>query len=270
LLEGRLTQRVATLMARIEGEQHGDAGRVREWLARAVNAPRDPAWIADGVVSDRWTPVSPVTGALDAFHWRVPVEAVGSPAGALLAVKAEAFSSQVSRPDAALPRPAPTRNVAPAAEPAETIEWQAPSTGIGDAAVQGKPVSPARASAPAEAGSPAAGRAMPIAARAATDSDGEDDLRERIRQAAQRGVATSEAGGAPAAPSKSAAPAAKPNATKGGARGPGPKPETAPRAAKPAPPKIFIAPRAPDDPGPESLEEGRLDIAPLRPSGAKA
>ena len=76
LLEGRLTQRVATLMARIEGEQHGHTGRVREWLARAVNAPRDPAWTADGVVSDRWAPVSPVTGALDAFRWRVPVEAV--------------------------------------------------------------------------------------------------------------------------------------------------------------------------------------------------
>ena len=72
LLEGRLTQRVATLMARIEGEQHGHTGRVREWLARAVNAPRDPAWTADGVVSDRWAPVSPVTGALDAFRWRVP------------------------------------------------------------------------------------------------------------------------------------------------------------------------------------------------------
>ena len=75
LLEDRLTQRVCTLMARIEGEQHGHAGRVREWLARAVNAPRDPAWTADGVVSDRWAPVSPVTGALDAFRWRVPVEA---------------------------------------------------------------------------------------------------------------------------------------------------------------------------------------------------
>ena len=57
----RLTQRVCTLMARIEGEEHGDKGRVREWLARAVNAPRDPAWTADGVVADRWAPVSPVT-----------------------------------------------------------------------------------------------------------------------------------------------------------------------------------------------------------------
>ena len=72
LTEGRLSQRVCTLMARIEGEQHNNAGAVREWLARAVNAPRDPAWTADGVVSDTWLPVSPVTGALDAFQWRVP------------------------------------------------------------------------------------------------------------------------------------------------------------------------------------------------------
>lgn len=75
LLEGRLTQRVCTLMARIEGEEHQNAGGVREWLARAVNAPRDPAWTADGIVADAWAPTSPVTGALDAFQWKVPVEA---------------------------------------------------------------------------------------------------------------------------------------------------------------------------------------------------
>ena len=80
LLEGRLTRRVATLMARIEKEQHGDRGRVREWLARAVNAPRDPAWTADGVVAESWAPASPVTGALDAFQWRVPVEEFDSSA----------------------------------------------------------------------------------------------------------------------------------------------------------------------------------------------
>jgi HemY protein len=89
LLAGRVTQRVCTLMARIEGEQHGHAGLVREWLARAVNAPRDAAWTADGVVSDRWAAVSPVTGSFDAFRWRVPVEPVDGPAGALLAAKME-------------------------------------------------------------------------------------------------------------------------------------------------------------------------------------
>ena len=30
-------------------------------------------WTADGYVSDRWLPVSPVSGRLDAFEWRVPL-----------------------------------------------------------------------------------------------------------------------------------------------------------------------------------------------------
>lgn len=89
LLENRLTQRVCTLMARVEGEEHGDKGAVREWLARAVNAPRDPAWTADGVVSEHWAAVSPVTGALDAFRWRVPVENMDKTADEIVARKLE-------------------------------------------------------------------------------------------------------------------------------------------------------------------------------------
>jgi HemY protein len=67
------TRRVATLMARIEAAEHGDTGRAREWMARAVHAAHDPAWTADGAVAETWMPVSPVTGRLDAFEWRVPV-----------------------------------------------------------------------------------------------------------------------------------------------------------------------------------------------------
>jgi HemY protein len=93
LTEHRLTQRVCTLMARIENGEHGATGKVREWLARAVNAPRDPAWTADGVVSDRWAPMSPVTGQLDAFQWRVPVEAIDQAEGELLAAKVDALVS---------------------------------------------------------------------------------------------------------------------------------------------------------------------------------
>ncbi len=78
LVDGRLSQRVCTLMARIEGEQFGNAGRVREWLARATTAPRDPAWTADGIVAERWAAISPVTGTLDAFQWKVPVEQKGT------------------------------------------------------------------------------------------------------------------------------------------------------------------------------------------------
>lgn len=65
------------LLADIEEAQTGDQGRVRQWLSRAVKAPRDPAWTADGYVSDRWAPASPVTGKLDAFVWKVPVEQIG-------------------------------------------------------------------------------------------------------------------------------------------------------------------------------------------------
>lgn len=62
------------LLADIEEESTGEVGRVREWLARAVRAPRDPAWTADGIVSRGWAPISPVSGRLDAFEWKVPVE----------------------------------------------------------------------------------------------------------------------------------------------------------------------------------------------------
>jgi len=67
------TQRVALLMAEIERSEHGDSGRARAWTLRAVRALHDPVWTADGYVSDRWRPVSPVTGRLDAFQWQTPV-----------------------------------------------------------------------------------------------------------------------------------------------------------------------------------------------------
>lgn len=76
LIEGaeRPTARTCLIMAELEEAEHGPAGYVREWLARASRAPHDPAWVADGVVSDKWLPASPVTGKLDAFVWRRPIE----------------------------------------------------------------------------------------------------------------------------------------------------------------------------------------------------
>ncbi len=112
MLDSKLTQRIATLMARIESEQFGDKGRVREWLARAVNAPRDPAWTADGIVSEDWSPISPVTGQLDAVQWKVPVEQLASRDGDLLARRVEEL--------VALGAPAPIE--ASAAVDAEMIE----------------------------------------------------------------------------------------------------------------------------------------------------
>ncbi|MBV9065192.1 MAG: heme biosynthesis protein HemY [Methylobacteriaceae bacterium] len=70
----RPTSRMCRLMAEIEEAQHGDSGAVREWLARASRAPSDAAWIADGIISSQWAPISPVSGKLDAFEWRQPDE----------------------------------------------------------------------------------------------------------------------------------------------------------------------------------------------------
>jgi HemY protein len=93
LLAERLTQRVATLMARIEAGENGEKGRVREWLARAMNAARDPAWMADGVISDHWEPTSPVDGRLDAFQWRVPVETRDAARNEILARRLEELTA---------------------------------------------------------------------------------------------------------------------------------------------------------------------------------
>ncbi len=72
------SQAVCLLMAEIEEGETGDKGKARDWLNRAVRAPRDPVWTADGITSDEWEPLSPVTGKLDAFEWRVPTSAVAA------------------------------------------------------------------------------------------------------------------------------------------------------------------------------------------------
>lgn len=79
VLRSEPTRNAFLLMADLEEAESGDKGRMREWLARAVRAPLDKAWIADGVVSSVWSPVSPVTGRLDAFVWDTPP----APSGAL-------------------------------------------------------------------------------------------------------------------------------------------------------------------------------------------
>ena len=111
LLADRLTQRVAMLMARIEAGENGEKGRVREWLARAMNAARDPVWMADDVISDHWEPTSPVDGRLDAFQWRVPVETTDGKGSEILASKIDeliaiapvAAKDDADRSDAARP-----------------------------------------------------------------------------------------------------------------------------------------------------------------------
>jgi HemY protein len=92
-------KRIAALMAELEMAQ-GDEGRAREWMARALNARRDPAWTADAFVSDHWLPISPVSGRLDAFEWKDPL--AGEDHGPVIEHRA----------DAAVPATIATRDLA--------------------------------------------------------------------------------------------------------------------------------------------------------------
>ncbi len=72
-------ERVYLLLADIEEAETGDQGRIRHWMGQALKAPRDAAWVADGHVSERWMPISPVTGRLDAFEWKTPFDQLAGP-----------------------------------------------------------------------------------------------------------------------------------------------------------------------------------------------
>lgn len=159
------TQRVAMLMAEIERTEHGDSGRARAWTLRAVRALHDPAWTADGYVSDRWRPVSPVSGRLDAFQWQTPVAALPSDRGdaiesspfeeAMLAAPHKAVVLEPPTPVLLEPAPpvvasSPAVAPAPAAAPDVTV-GPAVSTPVPAAEQDNSPPSAVVEPAPAEA-----------------------------------------------------------------------------------------------------------------------
>ena len=152
------TQRVALLMAEIERTEHGDSGRARAWTLRAVRALHDPAWTADGYVSDRWRPVSPVTGRLDAFQWQTPVAALPSDKGdaiesspfeqAMLATPRRAVAIEPPKPvDEEEPPVAPDVAPAPPAAQDTAAQDNAPPP---EAAETAPVVAPAPSPPPAE------------------------------------------------------------------------------------------------------------------------
>ena len=114
------TQRAAVLLAKLEELEHGDEGRAREWMTRAVRARRDPAWTADGLVSDRWMPVSPVTGRLDAFVWMEPLPQLGGTPGDVIEAGEE--PAALTAPLAPAAQPVPEITVAsPVVQPAPPV-----------------------------------------------------------------------------------------------------------------------------------------------------
>ncbi|AWN35787.1 heme biosynthesis protein HemY [Methylobacterium radiodurans] len=151
LLSERPTVRTCLLMARIEEAEHGaGSGRAREWLARAAHAPRDPLWIADGIVSETWAPISPVTGRLDAFAWREPPNAITGPDEAALQPEPHDGPAQVPTVPAQVPStPAQVQS-------APVFEEAAPAVGAGSPVVL--PVPGARPHPAPEAAVPAEAR----------------------------------------------------------------------------------------------------------------
>jgi HemY protein len=161
------TQRVAMLMAEIERGEHGDTGRARAWMLRAVRARHDPVWTADGYVSERWRPVSPVTGKLDAFQWQTPLAALPSDKG--VTVETSPFEEAMLAP--------PRRET-----PSElATEPQAPSVPAAPAAQDNSPAPAAAEAVPAPVfrarqnrdGAPAIPPVIPIVR--APDDPGIDD-----------------------------------------------------------------------------------------------
>jgi HemY protein len=128
------TRRVATLMAEIEESEHGDEGRVREWMARAMRASGDPVWTADGVVSERWLPVTP-NGRLDGFEWKLPLAEIGvsRPVIEVTPPPAPAAPAIVVAASETTAAPTPAVAAKPARKPAKAAEKPA---------AQPKPVEP--------------------------------------------------------------------------------------------------------------------------------
>src|SRR5437763_9371111 len=126
------TQRVAMLMAEIERGEHGDSGRARAWTLRAVRALHDPVWTADGYVSDKWRPVSPVSGRLDAFQWQTPVAALPSDRGAT--IESSPFEeAMLAPPRREAPREVATQPQAPSVPAAPAAQDNSPAPAAAEA-----------------------------------------------------------------------------------------------------------------------------------------
>lgn len=220
------TQRVCLLMAELFTREASDYGRAREWMARALRAPRDPVWTADGQASDVWLPASPVTGRLDAFEWKVPLAELGGPS-----LHVDDVLADIAEAEAAAPPPVIDVTPQPPAAPVPIVEPPLARPEPSPAAVPAAPLAAAVAiPAPAEA-LPSESRtpAEPAAAETADP------------------VAAAEA-----------TPAAMPEP-------PADAPATSLVAERPVPAQgrprpvetVFPLPRAPDDPGPPEPTEAQ-------------
>lgn len=125
LLVGEPPQRVCELMGALEGaEDHAAAAQV--WLTRAIHAPLDACWVAEGYQSHIWVPVVPETGAFDALNWQVPQQRDGERV-ALIPPESATPLQPVSEPGGAqepqeqVPRPVETATESPEDAPEDSV-----------------------------------------------------------------------------------------------------------------------------------------------------
>ncbi|WP_298817182.1 heme biosynthesis HemY N-terminal domain-containing protein [uncultured Roseibium sp.] len=151
-LQSEPTRKAFLAMAELEETESGDKGRMRDWLARAVNAPMDKAWVADGIVSADWQAVSPVTGRLDAFEWSTTGSLAEEAADVL---EDSLFEAPALAPAASMADPEPASPIKPVevvSEPA-AVDLEAEPVSK-DSQVSGAPVQAENSAAtPADASS---------------------------------------------------------------------------------------------------------------------
>ena len=195
VLSTRPTERACLLMADIEEGEFGDKGRMRDWLSRAVRAPKDAVWTADGYVSEKWLPVSPLTGRIDAFEWKVPVEQLGAPQA--MASDAGGLEDLIGEPPAAqpaaaeetdpapAPQAAPETGTAPAGADAAESQEEAEDTALIEAEVE----KPANSSDEPEVAASAEGEGVAGTEDAliAADTEDTDAAEERAEAAGREG-----------------------------------------------------------------------------------
>jgi HemY protein len=237
-------KRVAALMAELEMAQ-GDEGRAREWMARALNARRDPAWTADAFVSEHWQPISPVSGRLDAFEWKDPL--AGEDHGTVIE-------------HSALPQvPATIETPRPAQTPAE--------------AAAGARAEVAARSALSEAGLPPAEAAQETPPASGQKERAGERAGERAEEAGQGEPPLGEvATGSEPIPGDEEAPRPSPffAGGRGGRRARTaamPDESRAPRGdMTPVVPAVIPLVHAPDDPGPNGQSEPEPEVEPPPPA----
>ena len=223
----RPTVRLCLTVAEIESRS-GNAGATREWLARAAHAPRDKAWIADGVVSEQWAPVSPVTGRIDAFVWDTPPDLLGGSTN----------MDHQFEPDPPSDGPAPV--LLPAATDPTTPPTEPP-------AVETPPPEPAPETRATARPDPApAPRPPDVIAKSATLATPTTTIASPVAPIApDMKPAPSEIRPTPAAPAVSGASGAVVPPTPPGRQAPEPEPV------------VFPVRHAPDDPGPDGEADRR-------------